>query len=156
MSGVFDKFMSSYVLLERRNLEELLQKLSQVGKERSSILSPLYSFFMSFSLLVYSILLFLFFVDSFSSSFFITLFPPFLFSFFLSFLHSFFPSSLLLLFEWKGGGHSKQQRCRGSRQSLQLRQCYVCFHQKLNQTMYSTIERTGIIMYCTALHCTAL
>lgn len=30
MSGVFDKFMGSYVLLERRNLEELLQRLGQV------------------------------------------------------------------------------------------------------------------------------
>jgi hypothetical protein len=30
MSGVFDKFMGSYVLLERQNLDEMLQKLSQV------------------------------------------------------------------------------------------------------------------------------
>lgn len=30
MSGVFDKFMGSYVLLERQNLEELLQRLGQV------------------------------------------------------------------------------------------------------------------------------
>jgi len=29
MSGVFDKFMGSYVLLERQNLEELLQRLGQ-------------------------------------------------------------------------------------------------------------------------------
>jgi hypothetical protein len=32
MSGVFDKFMGSYVMLERQNLEELLQKLSQEVK----------------------------------------------------------------------------------------------------------------------------
>jgi hypothetical protein len=39
MSGVFDKFMGSYVLLERRNLEELLQKLAQVAGEYSLLLS---------------------------------------------------------------------------------------------------------------------
>ena len=31
MSGVFDKFMGSYILLERRNLGDLLQKLGQVS-----------------------------------------------------------------------------------------------------------------------------
>ena len=43
MSGVFDKFMGSYVLLERRNLEELLQKLAQVNEECSY---PPFSFFL--------------------------------------------------------------------------------------------------------------
>lgn len=45
MSGVFDKFMGSYVLLERRNLEELLQKLAQVTGEHSLLLTS--SFFFS-------------------------------------------------------------------------------------------------------------
>ena len=62
MSGVFDKFMSSYVLLERRNLEELLQKLSQVSEE-CSLLPPsflclflfeLFQFYFHLSSLIFS------------------------------------------------------------------------------------------------------
>ena len=30
ISGVFDKFLGSYVLLERQNLEDMLQRLAQV------------------------------------------------------------------------------------------------------------------------------
>lgn len=38
MSGVFDKFMGSYVLLERQNLEEMLAKLNNVRFTRSAVL----------------------------------------------------------------------------------------------------------------------
>ena len=48
MSGVFDKFMGSYVLLERRNLEELLQKLAQVDEECSLILCFFVSMFLRY------------------------------------------------------------------------------------------------------------
>ena len=43
MSGVFDKFMGSYVLLERRNLEDLLQKLGQV-LSRSQLKAKFFDF----------------------------------------------------------------------------------------------------------------